>query len=262
MSIEQIQSAIDPLRSALLEHPIYRRISDRAALRTFMEHHVFAVWDFMSLLKALQRQICCVSVPWLPNADALGSRFINEIVLGEESDEDGHGGYASHFDLYHQAMTTFGASTDKIDRFVGHLREGLSLHQALRSAQVGQPIQSFVEHTFAIIESNDLCGMAAAFTFGREDLLPAVFERIVDEIDRETLGGLGEFKHYLQRHVELDSGEHGPMALRLVADLCGDDRAKWDIARRAAVAALESRLQLWDAIDARLADVSEQAERK
>jgi hypothetical protein len=253
LSIKTIQTAIAPLRTALLEHSLYQRIASPAALRIFMQHHVFAVWDFMSLLKALQRQLCCVAVPWIPSASPLGSRFINEIVLGEESDEDGHGGYASHFELYREAMAKFGASTAPIDRLLMNLRTGLSLQQALKNAEVSPPIQRFIDHTFEVIASNDLCRIASEFTFGREDLLPDIFQRIVDEIDRETKGGLAEFKYYLLRHVELDGDEHGPMATRLVSDLCGNDAARWENARDAAVAALQSRLELWDAIEASLA---------
>src|SRR2546425_11084063 len=99
----------------LLEEEIDRLDS----LRLFMEHHAFAVWDFMSLLKALQRRLCCVEVPWLPAVDPLGSRLVNEIVLAEESDDDGRGGFASHFDLYHRAMTRCGANSAPIDGFLG-----------------------------------------------------------------------------------------------------------------------------------------------
>jgi hypothetical protein len=96
------------LKDALLGHPVYREINSLAALRLFMEHHVFAVWDFMSLLKTLQVRLCCVGVPWLPAADPQATRFINEIVLAEESDEDGQGGYLSHFGLYLRSMTRCG----------------------------------------------------------------------------------------------------------------------------------------------------------
>ena len=154
-------------------------------------------------------------------------------------------------------MTRFGAPTDKIDRLVDDLREGLSLQQSLRNTEVSRPIQQFIEHTFEVIESDDLCCMVSAFTFGREDLLPDLFERIVDEIDRKTVGGLTEFKYYLLRHVDLDRGEHGPMSAQLVADLCGADPAKWETARHAAVSALQSRLALWDGIEADLATASE-----
>ncbi len=100
-----LRERLVPLRESLLNHPIYRHINSLPALRLFMEHHIFAVWDFMSLLKELQRRLCCTSVPWLPSGNPLGGRFINEIVLSEESDDDGQGGFTSHFELYHRAMT-------------------------------------------------------------------------------------------------------------------------------------------------------------
>jgi hypothetical protein len=84
--IQRIQDRLAPHRAALLAHPVYHEIDRLEALRRFMEHHVFAVWDFMSLLKALQRQLSCVTVPWLPAVDPLGSRLVNEFVLAEESD--------------------------------------------------------------------------------------------------------------------------------------------------------------------------------
>ena len=71
---------------------------------------MFAVWDFMSLLKAIQRELCGVGVPWVPSPNLQATRLVNEIVLGEESDEDGEGGYASHFVLYRRAMQRCGAN--------------------------------------------------------------------------------------------------------------------------------------------------------
>ena len=247
MSHERIHAAIEPLRQALLEHPVYRAMREPAALRIFLQHHAFAVWDFMSLLKALQQHLCCTAVPWLPPADGAAARLINEIVLGEESDEDGRGGYASHFDLYHRAMTRFGADTTAIDGFLAALRSGVTIRAALKLAGVSTPIRRFVEHTFAVIESGDLCRIAAAFTFGREDLLPGVFQRIVDEIDAQV-GGLNEFRFYLVRHIELDGGQHGPMSERLITSLCGNDPSAWERAEAAAVESLQARLDLWDGI--------------
>jgi hypothetical protein len=116
--LQHIQERLAPVKAALLDHPIYQEIDRLDSLRLFMEHHVFAVWDFMSLLKALQRRLCCVEVPWLPALDPLGSRLVNEIVVAEESDEDGRGGFASHFELYHRAMTRSGANTAPIDGFL------------------------------------------------------------------------------------------------------------------------------------------------
>jgi hypothetical protein len=252
VSLDQIRAAIDPLRQALLHHPIYRDLGNSAALRTFMEQHVFAVWDFMSLLKALQQRVCCVAVPWLPPGDFAAARLVNEIVLGEESDSDGREGFASHFDLYHRSMSGFRASTVRIDRFLGLLRQGHAVSAALRLAEVGEPVERFVGQTFEVIATNDLCRMASAFTFGREDLLPDVFQKIVDRLDEQTGGGLSEFKYYLLRHVELDGDEHGPMASKLVQNLCGDDGSKWNAATDAAVAALQARIEFWNAIHSSL----------
>jgi hypothetical protein len=213
-----------------------------------MEHHVFAVWDFMSLLKALQRRLCCIEVPWLPAADPTGTRLVNEIVLSEESDDDGQGGFASHFDLYHRAMTRCGADTGGIDGFLGELRRGKSVLAALQSPKVPECARRFVRQTFEIIECGDVCAIASAFTFGREELLPAVFQRIVVELNVEAGGELEDFRYYLQRHIGLDEEEHGPMASRLLLSLCGSDESRWEAAEQAAVNCLEARRKLWDGI--------------
>lgn len=246
--LEHLQQRLLPLKEVLLHHPIYREIDRLEALHLFMEHHVFAVWDFMSLLKALQRRFCCVEVPWLPASDPAACRLLNEIVLGEESDEDGRGGHGSHFELYHRAMKRCGANTSAIDSFLAELRRGRSVSAALESAAITPCVRRFVRQTFSFIESDNLCAIAAAFTFGREDLLPAVFQRIVDELNLVTRGGLEDFKYYLVRHIHLDGEEHGPMASRLVLSLCGAEDARWQVAEQAAVNSLEARRQLWDEI--------------
>jgi hypothetical protein len=248
LSLAKISLAIEPLRRSLLEHGVYRDLRSPAALRVFMQHHVFAVWDFMSLLKLLQQRLTCTDVPWIPNRESGGGRLINEIVVAEETDEDGRGGFASHFDLYRRAMVGFGADTTVIDGFLDRLRDRQPVANALDGAGASPAIQQFVAHTFDVIASGDLCRIAATFTFGREDLLPGLFQKIVDELAQQAGGGLDEFKYYLLRHVELDGDEHGPMAHRLIAGLCGTDEGKWRAAERAAVAALHARLALWDAI--------------
>ena len=213
-----------------------------------MEHHAFAVWDFMSLLKALQRQLCCVEVPWLPAVDPLGSRLVNEIVLAEESDDDGRGGFGSHFDLYHRAMTRCGANSAPIDGFLGELRKGRLVSAALELVGIAECVRRFVRQTFNAIDGGNLCAIASAFTFGREDLLPAVFQRIVNELNVEACGGLEDFKYYLERHIGLDGQVHGPMANRLLLSLCGSDKSRWQVAEQAAADSLEARRGLWDGI--------------
>jgi hypothetical protein len=246
--LDHLHERLAPLKTALLDHPVYRSIDCLESLHVFMQHHVFAVWDFMSLLKALQRLLTCVEVPWVPAANDLGCRFINEIVLAEESDHDGDEGFVSHFEMYRRAMAQCGASTAAIDGFVNALRHGVSVEAALDSAQVEATVRRFVQSTFGTIREGTICGMASAFTFGREDLLPGLFQRIVDELNVEAAGGLALFRHYLHRHINLDGGEHGPMAGRLMQSLCGADDRRWSEAEQAAVTALEARRRLWDGI--------------
>jgi hypothetical protein len=246
--LERLRRRLTPVREALLVHPIYRQINGLAALHLFMEHHVFAVWDFMSLLKALQARLCCVDVPWLPAPVPQATRFINEIVLAEESDEDGKGSFLSHFALYLRAMTKCGAKTNAIDSFLEEIRKGRLLPTALEVAGVPGCVGRFVRHTFDLIERGSPWSLASAFTFGREDLLPSLFQRIVDELNVEAGGGLEDFRYYLGRHIGLDSGKHGPLAIKLVVSLCGGDEPRWQEAEEAAVTALEARRALWDAV--------------
>ena len=118
---EKVTAAIAADRRALLEHPLYGRLQTLSHLAVFMEHHVFAVWDFMSLLKALQVRLTCASVPWLPQGNAQVRRLVNEIVLGEESDALPSGGATSHFELYLQAMQEAGADTSQMNQFIQQL---------------------------------------------------------------------------------------------------------------------------------------------
>jgi hypothetical protein len=254
---QQILRRLQPLRQSLLEHSIYGQIDSLNNLQLFMQHHVFAVWDFMSLLKTLQQQLCHVGVPWLPPEDVTAARFVNEIVLGEESDEDGQGGFASHFELYRRGMQRCGASTACIDRFVHDVRRGQTVAKALQNEDIPETVRQFVQQTFAVIEQDDLCAVASAFTFGREDLLPDVFQRIVDELNVKSGGGLDDFRYYLARHIELDGDHHGPMAARLITSLCGDDEAKWRSAEEAAVESLQARVTLWDGMEAIIGFASE-----
>lgn len=247
---DRILSRLAPLQTRLLEHPVYQQIRGLKGLRRFMERHVFAVWDFMSLLKALQRQICCTTLPWVPPADPCSARLVNEIVLGEETDEDGRGGHASHFELYLEAMREAGADTSPVEGLVRRLRTGTdnSLAETLADSDVPAAAREFMQSTFSTIASDSLPAIASAFTYGREDLLPNVFRKIVTEIDSASPGGLGRFLFYLDRHISLDGDEHGPMARQLVERICGNDADRWRQAEEAAVRSLEARLSLWDAM--------------
>ena len=244
-SIEGIEQRIGPLRERLAAHPLYPSIRTPEHLRVFMESHVYAVWDFMSLLKALQQRLTCVDVPWVPTPFPSSRRFVNEIVLGEESDEF-EGRPASHFEIYLEAMERAGASTEGIRHVV--TKVGATPRMEVDLVGVPAAARQFVESTFRVIRDGSLAAQASAFTFGREDAIPAMFRSLVRDLDREMGGDLGQFVWYLERHIEVDGDEHGPLSLRMVADLCGENPVLWEEAAAAAEEAIAARLRLWDGI--------------
>jgi hypothetical protein len=246
------RDAIDvgDLRDRLVAHPLYRLIDGPGRLRRFMESHVFAVWDFQSLLKALQQRLTCTSIPWLPTPDPEARRLVNEIVLDEESDELPEGGSASHFELYLDAMRQAGADTRPVERLLDLLRSGTGLHAALDACGCPPAAAAFVRRSFAVIESGSTPAIAAAFTYGREDVIPDMFRGLVARLAAEDPVAWNRFRFYLERHIEHDDEHHAPVCRRIVARLCGDDAAKWREASTAARECLAARIALWDAIAA------------
>jgi hypothetical protein len=249
-SFADLRAALAIERTALLEHALYQRLASLDDLRTFMEHHVFAVWDFMSLLKSLQAKLTCVDVPWVPRATAEARRLVNEIVLVEESDEGADGRYVSHFEMYRSAMQDAGCDGSRIDEFVVRVARGESVQNALMAAHAPAPAGEFVLSTFETIEAHSLPRLAASFTVGREDVIPDMFHRLVEGLDRDAGGCLGGFRHYLVRHIDVDGERHGPMTVRLLESLCGHDSEAWTEALAGARAALRARRTLWDGIAA------------
>tara|TARA_B100000029_G_scaffold471639_1_gene511457 strand:- start:264 stop:1157 length:894 start_codon:yes stop_codon:yes gene_type:complete len=254
--LEQVHQRLTPLRAELIDHSVYQQLVDLPALCRFMESHVFAVWDFMCLLKALQTQLCWQDIPWFPRQNGLASRLLNEICLGEESDEDGQGGYCSHFSLYHRAMCEAGAETRQVDAFLAELKADEPMSRAFAVSGAAPCVQEFVTKTFGVIEAGQLCAMAGYFLFGREDLLPDLFRQIVLQLNQVSDGKLSRFQYYLDRHIELDEGRHAILAGQLLETLCGDDAALWNQAEEAACDALRSRQALWDAVSESLAPPS------
>jgi Protein of unknown function (DUF3050) len=244
-AIERLKAAIEPARRQVVSHPLYHELSSMAAVVTFMEHHVFAVWDFMSLLKALQNRLTCVEVPWVPSGPAGSRRLINDIVLVEESDELGSG-FISHFELYLDGMRQAGADTGPVGAFIESLRAGEPVRLALKEAGIPGPAADFVAATWQFIEHAPVHCQAAAFAFGREDLIPDMFDQVAAL--NASFGQLSYFVDYLRRHIQVDSEEHTPMAMQMLADLCGEDEAKWSECEETITAALAARRKLWDGI--------------
>jgi hypothetical protein len=261
-------------RERLVRHRIYGLVNSAARLRRFMESHVFAVWDFQSLLKAMQQRLTCTTLPWVPTLDPEARRLVNEIVLDEESDELPEGGSASHFELYLDGMRAAGADTGPIDRMIEILRAGrvpqvgkpaatgipaatgtpaatveAIVADALREAGAPEPAQAFVRHSFAVIDSGSTHGIVAAFTYGREDVIPDMFRSLVSSLASRD-PAWARFHWYLERHIEADDEKHAPVCRRIMARLCGDDPEKWAEASAMARQCVEARIALWNAIAA------------
>ncbi|MEC7276414.1 MAG: DUF3050 domain-containing protein [Bdellovibrionota bacterium] len=221
----------------LVKHPIYGELNSLAAIRSFMENHIFAVWDFMSLLKALQNKLTCTSVPWRPSPySSEVVRMINEIVLAEESDVDQEGNACSHFELYLRAMKEVGADTQPINRFL----------ETLKNDHLPEDVKTFVEFNLDLSENGRVEEVAAAFFYGREKLLPDVFTQIVKVLREENIP-CPTLTYYFERHIELDGDHHGPLALKCLDEICANDPATKCRANYAGIQALRQRIQLWDA---------------
>lgn len=278
---------VEPFQGRLATHQIYTRVRSLQGLQVFMTNHVFAVWDFMTLAKTLQQRLTCVDTPWLPPENPLAARLVNEIVLGEETDEIRHGEYLSHYVLYMRAMGEIGADPAPVQAFEAALRAGATPAEALAPLPIAESTKVFVLNTLdtAALATHEV---AASLLLAREDLIPTMFDRVVREMDARSgvgvraaraLHGLRAslsprlrrlvpaglrasadafeeanpdprafFRIYLQRHIALDGEEHGPMGQRLLQDLCGDDADRWEEATTAARDALRARVALWDGV--------------
>jgi hypothetical protein len=247
-STQFIQKEIVGLRQQLVNHPVYKRINSTSDLRIFMQHHVFAVWDFMSLLKALQNNLTCVKSPWLPVGSPTTRFLINEIVVGEESDIDQVGNHISHFELYLTAMEQTGANLSDIDLLVSYLRNGTSVQNSLAQLDIPESITDFVNYTFRVIDENKPHVQAAVFTFGREDLIPDMFIALVKDINTKTNKEASIFQYYLERHIEVDGDHHSHLAIAMTENLIANDELKINEALEAVKLGLMHRIGLWDGV--------------
>jgi hypothetical protein len=236
------------LRAALLEHPLYAVVASVDDLRRFMEDHVFAVWDFMSLLKRLQQDMTCTRVPWFPAENARAARLINDIVIGEETDVDPNGAFASHLDLYLRAMADVGANTLQFNTFCSLAQAGVPVEVALTRIGIPSHVRDFVGHTMTLVNSATTEEVLAAFFYGREDIIPEMFRRLLRTIynAEHRDDRLRNFIYYIDRHIELDGDSHGPMGRELLEGLVAHSPHGTERALRAACSSIEARIDLWN----------------
>lgn len=242
--IHEIQKS----KNSIFTHPIYEQLHNEQLLKLFMESHIYCVWDFQSLIKALQKQYTGMIIPWTPSSNAHARRIINEIVLEEESDIGPNGEYLSHYELYLQAMQEAGADTENIKNFIHKIEESHSLHKALESSTLNSSVTNFLNLTFEIIEKGKAHLLLALFSEGRENLIPDFFHPIVQQLSEHDPKKWNTFKYYLERHIEIDGDQHGPHASTLFWENCSNEQPKWDEALFYTKKALQYRKELLDEV--------------
>ena len=249
LTIKEKEFALKVQKHTLVNHPIFSSIKTIEQLRVFMEHHVYCVWDFMSLLKRLQKEICCVQVPWNPVKNAMACRLINEIVLGEESDITPNGNYASHFDIYIQAMEDIGANTQVVKQFIhvmSEYQQNLTQENYQKALHIIPPIAAkFVSHTLDIALNQSVYANLGSFFHGRENVIPGMFSHLLKtwSINEEKAP---MFHYYLIRHIELDGDEHGPAGDKLIHSMTENNSQAIIEMLDFSIQSVQSRIQLWD----------------
>lgn len=245
-------TTISELTLQLERHPLYRKLDSMNQLRVFMEHHVFAVWDFMSLLKFLQGKLAPAQWPWQPPPFPLAARFVNEIVLAEESDACPNSeGFVSHFQMYVTAMDEVGADTRLICGLINGLHH-LDMSVALSNQNIPDRIRRFMKPTFDLLKREKLHEVAAAFALGRERAIPQMFKGILDQLEIERRAA-PTLHYYLDRHIAVDEDSHAPLALELLDLLCDNNLGRQSEAVAAGIRSLKGRLRFWDEIHRELA---------
>ncbi len=249
--IEALKADIAKEYTALGQHPVFSALNTIDDLRVFMEMHVFAVWDFMSLAKRLQREFTTLTLPWTPPANVVAARLINDILLGEETDDAPGGKHMSHYDLYVASMREVGASTAKVEAFIELVRRGETVENALTKVDADPVVARFVTATINTALNRPTHEVLGSFFYSRENVIPTMFTGLLKQwgLDRERAP---VFVFYLERHIQLDSERHGPAAKTIIEELFGQDETKLKELHVAALAAVRERRIFWDGVLMRL----------
>lgn len=238
---------LESIYSDLINHPVYKQLDNLESLKIFMSSHVFAVWDFMTLLKTLQYRLTCTNIPWIPSRDTYAARLINEIVLAEETDEISSQTYISHFELYLAAMAEIGADNSQIQNLVTYIQKGVVAEEAVILLSIPEKTKDFINFTLKTTKQSTH-EIASVFLLGRENIIPVIFKKLLDNLPNSLAEKCPLLYFYLERHIYLDKEQHAPMAQKILNSLCRNDPVKWDQGLIAARNALKMRLFLFDGI--------------
>lgn len=246
--VAYILNEIEDLKSELAAHCLYTKLQHMEDIHIFMEHHVFAVWDFMSLAKALQLHLDATQVieKQTDNSKILG--FVNGILTGGETDPNKKEIVLSHLEMYLELMDEIGANTTNIKKLIASSAAGLDIHEAMQIAQLTDEQQRILNFTQTIIATNEIHKIAVAATLVPEGMISNRFLKILKETEERDNLLVPKFKNYLNRYKAIDGNDYGLLSLEMVTHFCDSDGKKWVDILDIAMKTLSHRIYLWDAI--------------
>jgi hypothetical protein len=248
--IDAFDQAITPLLKVLATHKVFCSINSIAHARVYLQHQVFAVWDFMCLLKSLYRKLSTKDI-WYPPTSSISVHLIGSIMLEEESDINEQGDRESHFETFVRAMEELDTDTSQIRGFIAWIKEEQSIEIAFEQIDVNPSIKKFVLSNAEVLnlESHEVL---SAFVFGRELITSIMFTNLMKALQHHMnymdQSHLCTLISYLNRHISLDADEHFPKALKALIELIGDDLAKLDQTIDVAKKVLGIRIDFLDGI--------------
>ena len=149
--------------------------------------------------------------------------------------------------MYLDAMDQIGAEKEDIEIFIIDIKSGKKINPTIHGLSIDHAVKDFLQFSFEIINTEKSHQIASAFTYGREDIIPDMFISILKELDPEN-NRYSKLKYYLDRHIEIDGNLHGPLAQKMLVELCNDNQNKWDEVYTVAKNCLQYRIKLWDSI--------------
>lgn len=244
MRITGVERELKGLRRKLAKHRLYKSLHKVEDIQEFAEHHVFAVWGSMSLLKVLQQQLTNTKIPWSPVPNPVLARLINEMVLTEESGINEQGLAQSHFEMYVDAMQEIGADTSQIHQFVQLIYAGATVDYAMNQIKIDRKISHFIVYIFNIIKTGKTHLIAASLILSRTDIPSKIFLEILTDTEQDA----HKWKYCLTHHAEFNPGQYGTSSLELIAELCGKNKKDWQEVIEVAKHALNQKIILWNRI--------------
>ena len=240
--VQKLKKKLKEKENILYNHNIYSKTNNLEQLQIFMENHIYAVWDFMLLVKYLQRKLTSVELIWKPTKYRISRHYINEIILNEESDLI-NSSYISHFELYKIAMIEINANTSSIDKFINEVTEE---NYVSIISKLNQGLCNFLFDTFESITEKDLYHNIGYFYYGRENPIPQMFSRIIKNICSNY--NCTHMKLYLERHITMDGDIHGPITKIVINELIFDNIDNEINILLGGIHAIESRINFWNYI--------------